>query len=519
MLGAYQSEDCLPLNLAWDTGPASLPNSGEGDGEAGLFNFFPLSFMSQVTVEIGADAANFQKVVNGLPQSVQRVSGAMQAAFAGVGFKLADMVVDAAMFSVEAVKGMDRLRRSMTTLEGSAQSAEKRLAELREAAQLPGVDFEQAVKADVKLRSVGMSAELSKASITEMGNALALAGGTSADLEGVVLALTQIMSKGKISADEIGQIAERVPQVRAVMKDVFGTADTEALQKMRIDSEAFVEALIGGFSSLNRASAGLDEKLSDLSTAVKIAADALLSGLVEDGVNGMGAFTRVINENITQIRELGAALRDAGRIASDVSTGFSETFAGLYGVGLMGGRMLAGQSFQDAVAAMNQYHENRRPIVPESDPFAAVGGAGSNGMLPDGSPDPFFARRTAPKFTPSGGGNGFFNQFSGIMAELSRLMGPAAQAMGNLIMEQSKGLQSRASALGEAAFSALRGDVDTSFGRGRSVNPLTNGASRQISEMMKQSAILEKQASKLDTSNATLKSIEAALKAQRFSYS
>lgn len=472
--------------------------------------------MSQITVEIGADAAAFQKTVNGLPQSVNRVAGQMQAAFAGIGFAVL------AKQALETVSSMDRLRRGMTTLEGSAQGAEARLRELQEAAQLPGVDFEQAVKADIKLRSVGMSAEMSKASIIEMGNALSLAGGAATDLEGVVLALTQIISKGKVSAEEINQIAERVPQVRAVMKDVFGTADTEALQKMKIDAEDFVNALIGGFGSLDRATAGLDEKMSDFRTSIMIATDALLSGLVGEGVNGMSNLGKIINDNKDLIQQMGEVARKTGAEVGN----FFRFFAG---VGNVGGRLLAGQSFDDAMKGLDAYEASRgrarnsrgEIIPPNNDPFAAFGGRMPGGLLPDGTPDPFHPRNLSRKpFTPpsTAGGSGFFNQAGGIFSELARLMEPAAKAMANVLMEQSKGLQSRASALGEAAFSPLRGDVDTSFGRGRSVNPLTNGASRQISEMMRQSAILEKQAAKLDTSNATLKSIESALKAQRFTY-
>ena len=495
--------------------------------------------MSQVTVEIGADAAAFQKTVNGLPQSVNRVAGQMQAAFAGIGFAVL------AKQALETVSSMDRLRRGMTTLEGSAQGAEQRLRELQEAAQLPGVDFEQAVKADIKLRSVGMSAEMSKASIIEMGNALSLAGGTATDLEGVVLALTQIISKGKVSAEEINQIAERVPQVRAVMKDVFGTADTEALQKMKIDAEDFVNALIGGFSSLDRATAGLDEKMSDFRTAIMLATDAFLSGLVNQGVDGASSLSGAINDNIATIREMGATLRDVGagamstfRDIKDVVQSLSEEISGAMlafdmwseGMSLAEAK---GAAFEAMQSARNEKARgggarfanggliNRFRAPP--DPFARFLGNMPNGRLPDGSPDPFYVAPSQgkPAFTKPPGertGSGFFGQFAGIMGEFSRLMEPAAKAMANVLMEQSKGLQSRASALGEAAFSPLRGDVDTSFGRGRSVNPLTNGASRQISEMMRQSAILEKQAAKLDTSNATLKSIESALKAQRFTY-
>jgi tape measure domain-containing protein len=471
--------------------------------------------MSQVVVEIGADAAAFQRTVNGLPQSVQRVSGQMSAAFAGIGF------LALAKQALDTVTSMDRLRRGMTTLEGSAQGAEQRLRELQEAAQLPGVDFEQAVKADIKLRSVGMSAEMSKSAIVEMGNALSLAGGTSADLEGVVLALTQIISKGKVSAEEINQIAERVPQVRAVMKDVFGTADTDALQKMKMSAEDFVSTLIGGFSNLDRATAGLDEKLSDFRTSIMIATEALVGGLVGDSVDGMSELGKVINDNVDLLRNMGNAARETASF-------FGDLFRKAKDVGELAGRVAGGQSLDSALGTILKRDlpapkgalGRRIPTqVPEgftNDPFAAFKGRAPNGRLPNGMPDPFH-----PSNLPSsagGSGSGFFNQAGGIAAEIGRMMEPVAKAMANVLMEQSKSLQSRASALGEAAFSPLRGDLDVSYGRGRSVNPLTNGASRQISEMMKQSSLLEKQATKLDASNTLLKSIEEAIKGQRLGY-
>ena len=499
--------------------------------------------MSQVTVEIGADAAAFQKTVNGLPQSVNRVAGQMQAAFAGIGFAVL------AKQALETVSSMDRLRRGMTTLEGSAQGAEQRLRELQEAAQLPGVDFEQAVKADIKFRSVGMSAEMSKAAIIEMGNAISLAGGTSADLENVALALTQIISNAKVTADNINQISNAVPQVRAVMKDVFGTADTEALQKMNISAEDFVNALMSGFGNLDRATAGLDEKMSDFRTSIMLATEALLSGLVGEGVNGMSQLGDVLNDNIDLLKDLGAVARGTVGLLGDAARGLKDYFVGqailteAVGAGMSPNQIRTMQETMKKLRGLQQAIQDKTYVsgdpfgtgffpMGENNPFAGIMGGsaprapGAKFTLPSTEGGTGFFNQAKDIFgeltrfieRSTKGGNGFFNQAGGIFSELSRLMEPAAKAMANVLMQQSKGLQSRASALGEAAFSPLRGDVDTSFGRGRSVNPLTNGASRQISEMMRQSAILEKQAAKLDTSNATLKSIEAALKAQRFTY-
>ncbi|HCN77346.1 MAG TPA: hypothetical protein DIT13_09165, partial [Verrucomicrobiales bacterium] len=83
----------------------------------------------------------------------------------------------------DSVVAMESLEKMLRTTEGSAEAATQRMAELREVARLPGVGFEQAVRADVRLRSIGLTADDSKNAIIEFGNALALVGGTRQDLD------------------------------------------------------------------------------------------------------------------------------------------------------------------------------------------------------------------------------------------------------------------------------------------------------------------------------------------------
>ncbi|NBT32239.1 MAG: hypothetical protein EBT13_10180, partial [Rhodobacteraceae bacterium] len=264
--------------------------------------------MSAVVVEIGADVSSFQKAINNLPNSVRGATSGLQKTLNAIGFTYL------AKQAVEVVGKFDRMERGMTTLEGSADGARRRLDELREASKFPGVDFAQAVQGDIKLRSVGVSAEMSKNAIIEFGNALSLAGGTSADLDGVILALTQIISKGKVSAEEINQIAERVPQVRRVMQEAFGTADTEALQKMNIGAEEFVNTLIQGFAKLDRASAGLDEKFADITTTIETATNALVKGLVGEGTAGLSDLSSAVQDNLSLFESLGSGLRAIGSV-------------------------------------------------------------------------------------------------------------------------------------------------------------------------------------------------------------
>jgi tape measure domain-containing protein len=280
---------------------------------------------NDATVKFGYDGTALNRGLSQQEGKLKRFASSTENSFRGAQAAIGTLGLGLlAREGVQVVATFDRMNRGMTSLEGSAAGAKLRMDELREASKLPGLDFEQAVQGDIRLRSVGLSAELSKKAITEMGNALSLAGGTSADLDGVVLALTQIISKGKVSAEEINQIAERVPQVRAVMQDMFGTADTETLQRMNIDAETFVATLVEGFGKLERAQAGLDEKMQDFSTSIRGAANALLEGLVGKGAEGLSRLGGLLDQNNDKLREAGTAIGNTASSAVSLFAGIGE---------------------------------------------------------------------------------------------------------------------------------------------------------------------------------------------------
>ena len=224
----------------------------------------------------------------------------------------------------QATLTADDNRQAMLAVEGSVEGVNQRLAILRDIARSPGLGFSQVVEADVKLRSVGMSAAESGMAIQQIGNALALVGKGKADLDGVLLALTQIVSKGKISAEEISQIAERVPQIRAVLKGAFGTADPEALQGMGLQVEEFVRRTIDGFSKLPRAIGGLRNSWENLGDSVAQAAATLGEAIVPELIPFMEEVAGWLEKNGDTARDMGRLVADSGRLAV-------ETFGQLKG--------------------------------------------------------------------------------------------------------------------------------------------------------------------------------------------
>jgi tape measure domain-containing protein len=145
--------------------------------------------------------------------------------------------------AVQTTVKLDSLKIGLTAVAGSSQEAEKQLVRLREIAKMPGLGFAEAIQGSIRLQAAGFSAQQAEKALREFGNAVATVGGGKAELDGINLALSQIASKGKVSAEEINQLNERLPQVRKAMIEAFGTADTEILQKANITANEFLDTM------------------------------------------------------------------------------------------------------------------------------------------------------------------------------------------------------------------------------------------------------------------------------------
>lgn len=171
--------------------------------------------------------------------------------------------------SIRSATQMDSLKRGLTAVSGSSAEANRQLKRLNEVAKLPGLGRVEAIQGSIQLQAAGLSARTAERSLRAFGNALATVGKGKADLDGVTLALTQITSKGKVTAEEINQIAERVPQIRVAMQKAFGTASTEELQKMGISAREFIEKINTELLKLPQVTGGAQNAFENLQDAVR----------------------------------------------------------------------------------------------------------------------------------------------------------------------------------------------------------------------------------------------------------
>ena len=224
---------------------------------------------SKLTVRLGLDPASFNK---GLKQARRQLNNFSRKT-SEIGSSLTrSLTVPLGGVGIAAIKSaadFEKLEKQLTSVTGSVDKSREQIARLKKIAEAPGLGFEQAVSASARLQAVGLNAEQAERSIAEFGNAVARSGGGAQEFDGAILALTQIASKGKISAEEINQLNERIFEIRPALKNAFGTANSEELQKLGITSEEFIAKVTEEFAKLDRVQGGLANAFENLTIGVK----------------------------------------------------------------------------------------------------------------------------------------------------------------------------------------------------------------------------------------------------------
>jgi tape measure domain-containing protein len=253
--------------------------------------------------EVNAELLRTQSTVQRQTQGFANLGSTLQSIGTGLVGGLSLPLAGLAAASVSAARDMDSLTRGLEAVNKSGRPTTEILSRLREVAKLPGLGFQEAVRGSINLQAAGYSASQAEKSLKAFGNALATVGKGKADLDGVNLALSQMASKGKISAEEINQLAERVPQIREAIKAAYGTADTGQLQKLGVDAKEFVDKISTELLKLPQVSGGVANSFENLSDQVQTSLAAIgksltptVSQLTSDLTSTLGTVERAAEE-------------------------------------------------------------------------------------------------------------------------------------------------------------------------------------------------------------------------------
>jgi len=149
---------------------------------------------------------------------------------------------------------------AFTTMLGSAERATEFLADLKAFAAGTPFEFPGLVDAARQLKALGFASDQVIPSLRAIGDAAAALGGGAQMIDRVTLALGQMQSKGKVSAQEMNQLAESGINAWKILAEGMGKTIPEVMklaEKGMINAARAVPEILDG---LNKQFGGMMEK-------------------------------------------------------------------------------------------------------------------------------------------------------------------------------------------------------------------------------------------------------------------
>ncbi|MGJ8563836.1 MAG: tape measure protein [Alphaproteobacteria bacterium] len=169
---------------------------------------------------------------------------------------------------IQAGLAMDGVESSMVGAAGSATLAATETKFLREESERLGIVFDQNVTSYAKMIAAGKAAKMEGRDIRDVFSAIAETGVvfdlSSENMTGALRAIEQMMSKGKVTAEELKlQLGDRLPGVMPIAAKAIG-ATTEEFYKMLEQGEILSNDFLPKFAAQLREEFGdgLELKLS-----------------------------------------------------------------------------------------------------------------------------------------------------------------------------------------------------------------------------------------------------------------
>ena len=184
------------------------------------------------TQRVAAGAEQMVKAVKAPGEAAEASAKKAESAFSGLSNKLRGMAgpIIAAFGAAEFFKantGIESLRRSLELLKGGSDAAAKEIEYLRSTSNRLGLDVQEVGKAYVSLTAAAKGTSIEGAQtrtiFEAVSGAMAKLGKSSADTEGALQAVAQMMSKGTVSMEEMRQqLGERLPGAMQAAADASG---------------------------------------------------------------------------------------------------------------------------------------------------------------------------------------------------------------------------------------------------------------------------------------------------------
>lgn len=211
-----------------------------------------IATIGSLFVNLNANTSNFEGGMNRARSSASGLSsvmGGVGRAIAGfmiydVGKKLVSGFVDATKAGIAYNAMLETSLISWKALMGGSQKeANATVKMLEKLAAVTPFDFEGVDKFAKKLTIAGLGGKDLEKNIISVGDAVSVMGGGTEELNGVATALSQMSMKGKVSAEEMQQLAERNIPAYKLLAEGMGVTTSELMKMMQSGDVMSKEAL------------------------------------------------------------------------------------------------------------------------------------------------------------------------------------------------------------------------------------------------------------------------------------
>lgn len=240
---------------------------------------------------------------------------AMGTAAAGLGPQIeaaGDRALGAGQSWLAMAGRMEQANVAFTTLLGSEQAAASFLGELQQFAAVTPFEF-TGVQANARqLLAYGFAAKDIIPMLRDIGDASAALGGSPEQLDRMVRALGQMQAKGRVSGEEVMQLAEAGIGAEKILRKAFNVPVGKNLASANISAEAGIGALLaamredygGSMEAQSKTLIGAQSNLQDSLDMTKNALGEPLVGAYRDA-------TRALTALMAKVKEFSPAAREA----------------------------------------------------------------------------------------------------------------------------------------------------------------------------------------------------------------
>lgn len=270
-----------------------------------------------------------QSKINSTMQGMAGLKKIASTAFRGIAvFKATEAVTNFSTACVKAAADMEQTQTAFKNMMGGAEKASEFIKDLQDFAAETPFEFNQVKGAAQKFLAFGFTAEQVIPTLTAVGDAASALGMHQDGIDRLTLALGQMAAKGKVSGEEMRQLAEAGIPAWQMLAEKIGVSIPEAMDmasKGAIDAQTGLEAIVNGMN--DKFSGMMDEQSQTLS--------GLMSTIQDNIDQTMTAIGQSLSESLglkEWLKDMGGALSDFR--AKVQSSGISEALKQMVPPGL-----------------------------------------------------------------------------------------------------------------------------------------------------------------------------------------